>query len=113
MNAHSDIDPVEGWRAMAAALSIAHHIPGRIRLRLSGDVASAPSGAAERVLRFARIAQDVPGIRSAKLNPLARSCVVEYDPAAIPPAAWENLAQGERTEPAERLLRLLVASSGV
>ncbi len=111
MNARPDIDPVDGWRAMTASLSVAHHIPGRIRLKLS-DAASAPSGTAERVLHFCRIAQDVPGIRSAKLNPLARSCVVEYDPAAIPPAAWDDLAQGRRTEPAERLLRLLVASSG-
>lgn len=112
MNARPDIDPIDGWRAMATSLSIAHHIPGRIRLRLSGAAASAPSGAAERVLHFSRIAHDVPGIRSAKLNPLARSCVVEYDPAAIPAAAWEDLAAGRRSEPAERLLGLLVASSG-
>lgn len=113
MNARPDIAPVEGWRAMAASLSIAHHIPGRIRLKLSGAATSAPSGAAERVLHFCRIAPDVPGIRTAKLNPLARSCVVEYDPAAIPPAAWEDLAEGRRSEPAERLLHLLVASSGI
>ena len=111
MNARPHIDPMDGWRAMAAALAIAHHIPGRIRLKLAGT-AAVPAGVVARVRQFCRVAPEVPGIRSAKLNPLAGSCVVEYDPAAIPPAAWEELSRGQPTEAAERLLRRLVEAAG-
>ncbi|XKH37400.1 HMA2 domain-containing protein [Azospirillum doebereinerae] len=72
-------------------LSIAHHIPGRIRLKLAAkdtDLADAIAQAK----RFGRLVTEAPGIRSVNVNLLARSCVVEYDADRIPPAAWGGSA---------------------
>lgn len=82
---------------------IAHHIPGRVRLKLDG----AADGSAAQVRGFIDAVGRVAGIRSVNVNLLARSCVVEYDPAQIEPSAWQDLVDGNRSSPAERLLQAL------
>lgn len=77
----------------ADGLMIAHHIPGRVRLKLAGGSSSALP-AFDAVEGFRRAVASVPGIRSVNLNLLARSCVVEYDPATIPPQAWRDAVEG-------------------
>ncbi|MGF7174795.1 HMA2 domain-containing protein [Azospirillum doebereinerae] len=92
-------------------LSIAHHIPGRIRLKLAAkdtDLADAIAQAK----RFGRLVTEAPGIRSVNVNLLARSCVVEYDADRIPPAAWGDLLAGTPSDAAERLLRALTPPAG-
>ena len=91
------------WR-FAALMRIAHHIPGRVRLKL-GDGADAAAVAG--VASFTRSAAKVRGIRSVKVNPLARSCVVEYDPDQIPPSVWQDIADGRRSAQADGLLQAL------
>lgn len=92
------------------ALRIAHHIPGRIRLAMDQD---APVGGLAAALRDAQALQravaGLAGIASVRLNPLARTCVIAYDAAAIPPAAWEDLVAG-RDAPAARSLRTALAA---
>lgn len=93
----------------AAHLSVAHHIPGRIRLKLAASAGTAPKEAVEEAMRFSRTVTEVPGIRSVSLNPLARSCVVEYDPARIPPRAWQDLIDGAVSDASAALLDALAA----
>jgi hypothetical protein len=99
-------------RDIAALLRIAHHIPGRVRLKLEGDLGGGLGQAVEDARRFVRSAASTPGIRTVNLNVMARSCVVEYDPGIISPTAWQDLVAGNPSEPAEALLGALAAASG-
>ena len=93
-------------RRLAAALRIAHHIPGRVRLKrdvANGRDLEAMAGHA-KALHRALIG--LPGIRSVSLNALALSCTIEYDPARIPPSAWPDFLKGEPSLGAEALLRI-------
>ena len=61
-------------------------------------------GSAAEVRRFVDAVSRAAGIRSVDVNLLARSCVVEYDPAQISPSAWQDVVEGTRSPRAERLL---------
>ena len=95
---------------LAASLTIAHHIPGRVRFKLAIDLSAVDRDAAAGVRRFVEMLNGAPAIRSVKLNPLARSCVVEYDSKAIAPAAWQDVLNGSDTPEADMLLQLFRAA---
>ncbi|WP_051340265.1 heavy-metal-associated domain-containing protein [Azospirillum halopraeferens] len=101
----------DGLRRLVAALRIVHHIPGRIRLKLEAAAGAVPVTAGDAGA-FDRALSGLSGIRSVRLNPLARSCTIEYDPALIPPSAWPDLLAGRDTPGAAGLLRL-VATAGI
>ena len=107
MNAPLRPDPVDLLLRAGEVLAIAHHIPGRIRLKLA-------EGATAAVLSEGRFPtperlRSVAGVRSVKLNLLARSCVVEYDPTVVPPIAWVDLLAGRRTAASAPLIAALAA----
>jgi hypothetical protein len=86
-------------------LEIAHHIPGRIRLRISfSGIESLQS------VDLVSHVNQIPGILSVRINPLALSAIVEYDPERLDPGLWEALAglkdRPEQTK--EIVARLLV-----
>lgn len=92
---------------IAPYLRIAHQVGGRVRLKLADDALRAPAlrnGAGERLRQ---LLGELPGVRGVALNALARSCVVEYDNAVIPDAAWPDLLDGRPTAAAATLLDLL------
>lgn len=73
---------------LAPHMLIAHHIPGRIRLKVL------PSGIEmARETDIQDLVRSVPGIRNIRLNPLNRSVVIEYDVARFPSDLWENMLQ--------------------
>ncbi|GHU03839.1 hypothetical protein FACS1894205_1070 [Alphaproteobacteria bacterium] len=77
--------------SIAAYLSIVHHIPGRIRLKLAAG-AEIPGHLSDAVRTLRDGLDKNPAIRSIRLNMLAKSCVIEYDPEQIAPDAWNALA---------------------
>jgi len=88
-------------------LRIAHQVRGRVRLKLADAALRAPTlrnGVGERLRQ---LLGELPGVHGIALNALARSCVVEYDNAVIPDAAWPDLLGGRPTVAAETLLDLL------
>ncbi len=92
---------------IAPYLRIAHQVRGRVRLKLADEALRAPAlrnGAGERLRQ---LLGELPGVRGISLNALARSCVVEYDHAVIPDAAWSDLLGGRSTAAAATLLNLL------
>lgn len=91
-------------------LRIAHHIPGRVRLKLVADLADADMDLLGGAKRFHAALSGRAGIRAISLNPLARSCTVEYDAAVIPPTAWSDLLAGTRSAAAEILLQTFDAA---
>lgn len=77
---------------LSGMLTIAHHVPGRIRVKLKPGAAAAETLA--EAARFERALTQHPAIRSVALNPLARSCVIDYDSTILPPSFWVDLIDG-------------------
>ncbi|MGH2340745.1 hypothetical protein ACRC7T_04610 [Segnochrobactraceae bacterium EtOH-i3] len=82
-------------------LSIAHHVPGRIRVKLSitalaclPDVDPAP---------FVDLTRRIRGVGMTRVNVPALSVVIEYDPVVIPAPLWERLLLADRAE-VERII---------
>lgn len=100
---------IENLMRFTGRLRIAHHIPGRIRLKLDASVPKAEVDDIARAKWMKKVFGDTPGIRSVSLNLLARSCTVEYDSQIIPAAAWSDLLRGTRSPAAEVLLNILAA----
>jgi hypothetical protein len=114
MNAPTPVSPLDEMHPLlrfATLLRIAHHIPGRVRLKLAVENGSGLIDAAAEAKRFIRSVTGVPGIRAVSLNPLALSCVVEYDPALISPSVWNDLVAGTRSAAAEALLQAIAAAA--
>ena len=84
---------VDDLMTIAPHTEVAHHIPGRIRLRIlaSGlDVV--------RRIDVGGAIGALPGIKSIRVNPLVGSVVIEYDTGKLPYGLWENIRK-LRTEP--------------
>lgn len=99
---------LDDLRAFLHDLEIAHHVRGRVRLKLVRDpqFQQAPSGAL--IEQIQHLLENLPGVRSVRLNLLARSCVVEYDPETIPPDAWADFLSGEPSTAATTLENVLM-----
>jgi hypothetical protein len=86
-------------------LKIAHHIPGRIRLRVGADVVKDLGKVDPRV--FDRILGAIDGIEDVRINPAAGSVVVRYSTSRIQASWWETLVKGEDGKAITLLRRLL------
>ncbi|KAA5613783.1 cation transporter [Rhodovastum atsumiense] len=105
--------PAEDLAALLAArryITIAHHIPGRIRLRFDPLPLSRAMGG--RTERLRPLLGRIRGIAGIDLNLPARSLVVAYDPAVLAPATWERLLTLAAGEAAGLLDRLQAAEPG-
>lgn len=99
--------------SLAGRVEIAHHIPGRVRLRLrAGGSAPAAAVAASEGRALLDRLRALEGVRAVSVNPAARSCTVEYDAAAIPPRVWDDLAAGRLTEEVRRHLARALGEGG-
>jgi hypothetical protein len=107
----TNIDPWQVAATFAAYLRIAHHIAGRVRLKLVDGALDAPQVRALDHNRLKAAFAGMPGVRDMQINLLARSCTVAYDNAAIPDTAWPDLLAGRRTLAAATLLDLLAAAA--
>ncbi|WP_395665091.1 hypothetical protein [Methylocella sp.] len=82
-------------------VAIAHHVPGRIRLKLAlGALAELP---AVDPAPFVGLIDRLRGVNAVRVNAAALSVVVEYDPAVVDMADWPRLLSGA-PEDAERIL---------
>ncbi|MFC0712000.1 HMA2 domain-containing protein [Azorhizophilus paspali] len=100
------IPPFDELRDYLAHIRIVHHIHGRIRLKLVSGYESL-AGRSRQARRFQSILDRTPGIHSVRVNPLARSCSVEYDPQVIPAEAWGDFLAGVDSPAAVALEQLL------
>ncbi|WP_031388587.1 HMA2 domain-containing protein [Desulfonatronum thiodismutans] len=68
-------------------LTVKHHIPGRIRLLFSPALVSRPE-----VRELAAAHSELPpGVFSVRVNVLALSVIIEYDPERIAPTLLDEL----------------------
>ncbi len=76
-------------------VTVAHHVPGRIRLKLSpAALTDLPRADPAPFLDLLR---RLP-VRITRLNPAALSVVVEYDPRVVVAADWHNILTGSAGE---------------
>jgi hypothetical protein len=84
-----------------------HQVPGRIRLRLGPAILERAAASGLDPGQAGAWLDAVPGIRGVRVNPLAASLVIEYDPGKIDPRWWERLILGEDDEALGLVMRLL------
>ncbi len=69
------------------ALTVKHHIPGRIRVSFDESLLKHPE-----TKRFMQMKHELPpGVKSVRVNPLACSVVMEYDTRSISPGLLDEL----------------------
>ncbi|MFT4172056.1 MAG: cation transporter [Rhodocyclaceae bacterium] len=103
------MNEIELFRRFAAHVQIAHHIPGRIRLKLAPvKLDDEERAAVSRAKGFQKALDSIPGVKSIRLNLLARSCTVEYDTGIIPAAAWPDVLGAVDSPAARALMDILV-----
>ena len=88
-------------------ISVAHHVPGRIRLKLHPDIRRHPAAAWLDSLN-----RQASGVLSVRLNVAARSLVMEYDRAKIAPKELEELLTGADQARAAALAETFTAVLG-
>lgn len=81
---------VEMIIGLAPLAVIVHHVPGRIRLKLTASPEEVSTVTNEDLRDTLR---SVPGIRGARINPIAKSMVVSYDPEVLPRDLWALVEQ--------------------
>ena len=72
-------------------LRIVHHVPGRLRVRLSKNALRAKVDMS--LGDFLRFVEDACGARVSISKPTL-SAVVEYDPERLSPSLWDSLIDG-------------------
>jgi hypothetical protein len=92
----------------ASCIGIAHHIPGRIRFKLNLRQMGQPEmPSLKRAQDFLKTLGDIRGVHAIRVNPVALSCVIEYDPSTIPPQAWPDFMQGTPSNEAGVLMQIV------
>jgi len=67
-------------------ISLAHHVKGRMRLKVNPAIAKDPVRK-----KLEEISGTLPGVLDTRVNLMARSVVVRYDPDIISPEEFETL----------------------
>lgn len=98
----------ETLAALRHHLTVKHHIPGRIRLVFNPTILAAPG-----VQAALESQTDLPpGVSGVRINALARSVVLEYDPERILPDLLDELAVTRDNQRAVRIVEELAAVVG-
>lgn len=77
-------------------VSIAHHVPGRIRLKL--DLVALAHLPKVDPTPFVSLVGRIRGVKTTRVNASALTVVVEYDPHIIPAALWPRLLVADAGE---------------
>lgn len=88
------MDDFERLREAAAQVRIVHHLSGRLRMKLDARPPALRLPPHVRRREVHELVADIEGVYAVRINVLARSCTVEYDPAVIPDEAWGDFLRG-------------------
>ena len=86
-------------------IKIAHHVPGRIRVRVMLSALKQLPDIDPTILESLQI--EAQGIKEVRINRVAGSAVISYDTAKIPQASWETVINGEPALAEQTLLGFL------
>ena len=87
---------------------IAHHIPGRIRLRFNNTILTMlpkPNGIDKEIQK---IADQIEAIKDVRLNLYAGSVVVQYDTDLLPPCFWQQVVEEKDLGRLREMVRTLL-----
>ena len=88
-------------------LGIAHHVPGRIRLRLGLVIRDWAARQGLEPGQAVGWLDTVGGITGVRLNPAAACLIIDYEPRRLDPDWWETLVLGNDDEAVALVLGLL------
>ena len=89
-------------------IHIVSDLPGRIRIKFSfSSLTLEDIKFIKQASGFENVLKNLPGVNKVRVNPLAFSCVIEYDAKIITQKAFSELLIGELTEESEELLNIL------
>ena len=92
-------------------LAIAHHVPGRIRLRIGFGALSVIGEAGAAAPTLDHLAPlFAPG--TVRVNPQARSVVITHDPARFPIGFWRDCLTGPEEMARAAIMAAVAGSSG-
>lgn len=81
----------EDIRDLFLRIKVAHHINGRVRLKLSGKP---PSWLISNPKSMQKKLENLQGVLAVDVNILAGSATVQYDSSFLSPELFEELKQG-------------------
>ena len=91
-------------------LTIKHHVPGRIRIKINPVVLAEPMA---KELMQSKMSKP-PGVDGVRFNALARSVVIEYDARRIAPDLLEDIVNAkDDAEAADKVRELDAVLRGV
>lgn len=102
-----DLSDLTSLLRLRAALGIAHHVPGRIRLRLGPGVLTWAQDEGMSPDQASRWLAAFPGVKDSRINATAASLIIEYDPRRLEPSSWETLVLGDDDAALRLILGLL------
>lgn len=97
----------EALKKLLPRISVAHHIPERIRLKIDISLDEIRKSDLQPVKDFQAVLDRLPGIREVKLNMLAKSSTIRYDKNVIPFEAWDDFLAQRNTAFAMNLEQIL------
>ena len=87
----SDEEIVVGFLDHVRYFQVAHHIPGRIRIKAGWDGVKELAQANVSEREIDEIIQRIPGIIDYRANKKALTVIIHYDKKVIPFQLWENI----------------------
>lgn len=87
-------------------LSIIHHTPNRIRVRISSSIKDEADKYDKEMLDS--LPKSIDGIKNVKVNKLVGSITINYDENIFPFDMWENLIAGDINEELMQTLQSLM-----
>lgn len=82
-----------------------HHIPGRLRIRVSSDIKQESSTVS--VSDIENLSQQIEGILDIKINKIVGSITITYDKSILKPEFWEDLLTQNNIEKNQEILNNL------
>ena len=87
---------------------IAHHIPGRIRLRFNHSILARLPKVNGIEKEIQKIVNQIEAIKNIRLNLFAGSVVVQYDTDILPPDFWQEVVAEKDIEQLKKMAKRLL-----
>jgi hypothetical protein len=105
--ADCEADLRQAVASISRYLQLAHQIRGRVRFKVQASIIDHPAASRFVGEQLSAALGAVRGVHAIRVNKLARSCTVEYDPTVIPDAAWADFLGGRQSLAAKILFSIL------
>lgn len=95
---------IDAFIDLRQSVKIAHHIPGRLRLRAS--LSASMKGHKLDAKAIEQMLLSLPGVQSVRLNKMSGSSIISYDTSQVAPDFWTFILKGDDEAVSEKLRSL-------